>query len=249
MALLWAGLIGGARWSRPVAGAGRSTDAGQDSLARTALAAARGRGEIAAPETPRREAMNSGTVRVSETRLTSVTGQFLGVFSFLPSIYEEAGVAKELGALLTAFAVMANVSGNMFSGLLLQRGFQRQTLIAFAGLTMAAMAWLAFGSGAGFGVRYAAVVLFSAVGGLIPGTMFATAPFYAPSTAAVSTTVGLMQQGSGLGQIMLPPVVAALAQYTGDWSSTWIATGIAAMVTVGIAVEIARFDRVRLRRG
>ena len=78
--------------------------------------------------------------------------------------------------------------------------------------------------------------------------MFATAPFYAPSPAAVSTTVGLMQQGSGLGQIALPPVVAALAQYTGDWSTTWIATGIAAMVTVGIAAEIARFDRLRLRR-
>ena len=86
-----------------------------------------------------------------------------------------------------------------------------------------------------------------AVGGLIPGTMFATAPFYAPAPAAVSTTVGLMQQGSGVGQILLPPVVAALAQYTGSWSSTWMATGVAAMITVAIALAMARYDRARLR--
>lgn len=174
-------------------------------------------------------------------------GQFTGIFGFLPSVYREYGISVQLGASLTAVAVLANGAGGLAAGLLLQRGVDRATLIAVVGVVMAVCAWLAFGSTLGFGWRYAAILALSTVGGLIPGTLFATAPFYAPTVATVSTTVGLMQQGSGLGQIVLPPVIAALAQYTGGWGSTWIATGFAALVTVAIAVLIRRYDAVRPR--
>lgn len=174
-------------------------------------------------------------------------GQFTGIFSFLPSVYREHGVSPQLGASLTALAVLSNGGGGLAAGLLLQRGVDRSTLIALVGVTMAACAWLAFGSSLAFGWRYAAIVVLSTVGGLIPGALFATAPFYAPSVAAVSTTVGLMQQGSGFGQILLPPAIAAMAQYTGGWGSTWIATGIAALATVVIAFLIRRYDAVRPR--
>ncbi|HLS57269.1 MAG TPA: MFS transporter [Zeimonas sp.] len=174
-------------------------------------------------------------------------GQFTGIFSFLPSVYAEYGVSAQLGASLTALAVLSNGGGGLAAGLLLQRGVDRASLVVLVGITMAVCAWLAFGSGLAFGWRYAAIVVLSTVGGLIPGALFATAPFYAPSIAAVSTTVGLMQQGSGVGQILLPPAIAALAQYTGGWSSTWIATGAAALVTVALGLMIRRYDAVRPR--
>ena len=175
-------------------------------------------------------------------------GQFVGIFSFLPSIYSSAGIESATGATLTALAVLANVPGNLAAGLMLQRGFRRHRLIAFAGFAMGAGAWIAFGTEAPFALRYAAVVVLSLAGGLIPGTLFATAPFYAPHSSAVSTTVGLMQQGSGLGQMMIPPVIAALAQHSGDWSLTWLATGTAAGVTVLIAWMIGRHDAARVLR-
>ena len=175
-------------------------------------------------------------------------GQFVGIFSFLPSIYLETGLAPAVGGLLTALAVIANVTGNLASGLLLQHGWRRESLIAFAGVTMALCAWLAFGAAVPFALRYAAVVILSAVGGLIPGALFATAPFYAPDASAVSTTVGLMQQGSAWGQILLPPLIAAVAQHTGGWSSIWIATGLAAACTVLIARAIGRYDQRRFAR-
>lgn len=175
-------------------------------------------------------------------------GQFVGIFSFLPSVYADAGVAQALGALLTAVAVIVNMGGNLAAGLLLQRGFQRHSLIAFAGVAMGVCAWIAFGTESSFALRYAAILALSAVGGLIPGTLFATAPFYAPNPTAVSTTVGLMQQGSATGQILLPPVIAALAQFSGGWSSTWVATGAAAACTVALAAAIRRYDRKRLGR-
>lgn len=174
-------------------------------------------------------------------------GQFTGIFGFLPSVYAEYGISAQLGASLTAIAVASNGGGGLAAGLLLQRGVDRATLIVVVGITMAVCAWLAFGSGLPFAWRYAAIVVLSTVGGLIPGALFATAPFYAPSVAAVSTTVGLMQQGSGVGQIVLPPAIAALAQYTGGWSSTWIATGAAALVTVVLGLMIRRYDAVRPR--
>lgn len=174
-------------------------------------------------------------------------GPFIGIFSFLPSIYQDAGLSPQWGATLTACAVMINMTGNLCAGFLLQRGVGRSTLIAISGLAMAGCEWLAFGSTLDFAWRYAAILLLSASAGLIPGTLFATAPFYAPSLAAVSTTVGLMQQGSSIGQLILPLAIAALVQYTGGWSSTWIATGLAAMVTVALAAAIERYDRTRRR--
>lgn len=172
-------------------------------------------------------------------------GQFTAIFSFLPSIYQDAGLSAQWSATLTAIAVMINMAGNLSAGFLLQRGVSRATLIAGAGLTMAVCEWLAFGSGMGLAGRYAAILLLSTTAGLIPGTLFATAPFYAPSPTAISTTVGAMQQGSSLGQLALPLAIAALVQYTGDWSSTWIATALAAMVTVAIAAAMAYYDRMR----
>lgn len=174
-------------------------------------------------------------------------GQFTAIFSFLPSIYQDAGLSPQWSATLTAIAVMVNMTGNLAAGFLLQHGTSRAALVAFAGLVMAGCEWLAFGSDVAFAWRYAAILLLSASAGLIPGTLFATAPFYAPSPAAVSTTVGAMQQGSSLGQLILPLAIAALVQYTGGWSSTWIATGLAAMVTVALAGAMAHHDRVRPR--
>lgn len=172
-------------------------------------------------------------------------GQFIAIFSFLPSIYQDAGLSPQWSATLTALAVMVNMVGNLSAGFLLQHGVGRATLVAAAGLTMAVCEWVAFGSDVGLAGRYLAILLLSASAGLIPGTLFATVPFYAPSTAAISTTVGAMQQGSSLGQLVLPLAIAALVQYTGDWSSTWIATALAAMVTVAIAGGMAYYDRVR----
>lgn len=174
-------------------------------------------------------------------------GQFIGIFSFLPTIYQEAGLTAQLGATLTAVAVMINMTGNLSAGLLMQRGVGRSTLIAVAGLTMALCEWFAFGSAASFGWRYASILLLSALGGLIPGALFATAPFYAPTVAAVSTTIGLMQQASSMGQLLLPLAIAALVQYTGGWTSTWIVTATAALATVALAGAIARYDRIRRR--
>lgn len=172
-------------------------------------------------------------------------GQFIGIFSFLPLIYTQAGIGAGTGSWLTALGVLANVAGTVASGVLLQRGIGRSALITFSGLSMALLAWIAFGSEAGFALRYLSLVMLSAIGGLIPGALFASVPIYAPNPSAVSTTVGWMQQGSAIGQLILPPIFAATAQHTGSWGYTWMISGAAAGLTVVIARLFARLDQHR----
>ena len=169
--------------------------------------------------------------------------QWMGVFAFLPTLYGEAGVASALAGTLTAVGVAVNVVGNLSSGVLLERGVPRWAPIAGAAVGMIAGAWLCFGSDAPFALRYAGVLLFSAAGGLIPGTLFASTARYAPHPRAVGTTTGLMQQGSTLGQFLSPPLIAAVHAASGGWHHTGWATGALALGDLLCAWAVARFDR------
>jgi len=167
-------------------------------------------------------------------------GQWMSVFGFLPTLYQEQGVAATAAGLLTAVGAGVNMIGNLGAGLLMQRGWQRHRLLIFAALTMLVSAWIIFASSAPFAVRYAALLAFSAAGGLIPGTLFASTPAFAPNPSTVSTTAGLMQQGSALGQFLTPPLIALVVSSTGSWSVTWIVTGMLACVNVLLALVIRR---------
>jgi hypothetical protein len=94
-------------------------------------------------------------------------------------------------------------------------------------------------------LRYGAVLAFSAVGGLIPATLFSLAVRVAPQAQAVPTVMGLMIQWSALGQFAGPPLVAAWAARQGDWSQTWVVTGSAALAGALLAWRLA----ARLRAG
>lgn len=167
-------------------------------------------------------------------------GQWMSVFGFLPTLYQEQGVPATAAGVLTAVGAGINVTGNFGAGLLLQRGWRRHWLLIFAALTMLVSAWTIFGSEAPFAVRYAAVLAFSAAGGLIPGTLFASTPSFAPNALSVSTTAGLMQQGSALGQFLTPPLIALVVSQAGSWSATWMVTGAMAVANILLALVIRR---------
>jgi MFS family permease len=176
------------------------------------------------------------------------SSQWLAVIGFLPTIYAQAGVGAAAMAVLTAAAAAANIIGNVASGRLLQRGVAAPVLLATGFVTMALAALTAFGlpgeGAATAALRYAAVLLFSAVGGLIPGTLFSLALRVAPGEHAVASTVGFMQQWSAAGQFAGPPLVAAVAVAVGGWQFTGVATGVVAalglLATAGLAARLRR---------
>ncbi|HZY20097.1 MAG TPA: MFS transporter [Ramlibacter sp.] len=162
------------------------------------------------------------------------SAQWLAVVGFLPAIYLEAGLAPATAAVATALAAAVNMGGNLASGRLLQRGVGARQLLTAGFLTMGAGSIVAFAPWGGDGapaaaVRYAAILAFSLVGGIIPGTLFSLAVRVAPGEGTVSATVGWMQQWSALGQFAGPPLVAWVAARAGGWQWSWtVTTGCAA---------------------
>ncbi|MDO9197372.1 CynX/NimT family MFS transporter [Rhodoferax sp.] len=175
------------------------------------------------------------------------SGQWLAVIGFLPSIYAQAGVAGSASAVLTALAAAVNIVGNMASGRLLHRGVPAQHLLYTGFCVMALGAFLAFATlpfadGASLPptIRFAAILLFSAVGGMIPGTLFSLAVRLAPGERTVSTTVGWMQQWAAFGQFTGPPLVAWVASGAGGWHWTWLVTGACSVLGVLLARQLGR---------
>ncbi|WP_127996889.1 MFS transporter [Piscinibacter defluvii] len=172
------------------------------------------------------------------------SSQWLAVIGFLPTIYTGAGIAPALTGVLTALAAAVNMLGNLGAGRLLQRGVAPPRLLATGFVVMALAAGAAFAGGPEAGLppagRFLAVLVFSGVGGMVPATLFALAMRLAPGEDTVSTTVGWMQQLSALGQFAGPPIVAALAARAGGWHWTWLATGSASLLALGLAALVAR---------
>jgi cyanate permease len=181
--------------------------------------------------------------------------QWVSVIGFLPSIYRQAGYPVSLTALLTALAAAVNIAGNVASGRLLARGIPPQYLMYTGFVVMALMSAVAFvpipssliSSGSWesqapmlTAIRYLAVLAFSLVGGMIPGTLFSMAVLLAPARDAVSTTVGWMQQWSAIGQFSGPPLVAFVASAAGGWQWTWLVTGTCSVVGLGLAWQIGQ---------
>lgn len=165
------------------------------------------------------------------------SSQWLAVIGFLPSVYAQAGVSAQTAGSLTALACLANVAGSVAAGRLLQRGYCARHLLYVGFVTMALTAFLTFSPLAADipVLGYSAAVLFSAVGGLIPGALFSVAIHVAPNAHTVSTTVGWMQQCSSLGQFAGPPFVAWVAGQFGSWEWTWLITGTASVLGILLA--------------
>jgi CP family cyanate transporter-like MFS transporter len=176
--------------------------------------------------------------------------QWLTVVGFLPSAYAQAGVSVQWAGLLTAGVALINIVGNVGAGRLLQAHVPARTVLGTGFGVMAVSAcvafadwphWLAVESATAIGVsRYLAVLLFSTVGGVIPGTLFALSVRLAPSERTVGATVGWMQQGSSAGQVLLPPLAGWLAQRVGGWHWTWALTGACALAGLVLTWAIGR---------
>ena len=169
------------------------------------------------------------------------SSQWLAVVGFLPEVYAQAGVAGSHAGWMTALVSAVNIVGNVSAGRWLQRGVApvRLLVVGFVCMTLtAALAYAPF-TAAWPWLRYGAVLLFSSVGGLLPGTLFSLAVRVAPSERTVATTVVWVQQCSSTGQFLGPPLVAWVASQVGGWQWTWVVTGSASLVGLALVWRLA----------
>lgn len=157
------------------------------------------------------------------------SSQWVAIISFLPLIYHQAGVSGALMGTLTALTAGANLSGNLMAGRLLQQQVAPLRLLRLAFVTMLLMAFVGFGLNLGPWVQFAAICVFSAVGGLVPATLFNLAVRVAPTMGALPMVIGLQQQWISLGQF-LGPLLAAIVVNAYGWGSLWYLTGLWAVL-------------------
>lgn len=163
------------------------------------------------------------------------SGQWMAVIGFLPTIYGQAGFSPGAAGVMSAVAAGINMMGNIAAGRCVSFGVRPGTLLATGYASMAVGAWLTFAAVGHPVLQYGAVLLFSSLGGLIPGTLFGMAVRLAPDSSTVSTTVGWMQQFSSLGQFLGPPLVAWVAVVMGGWQSTWLVTATCSLLGLLLA--------------
>lgn len=176
---------------------------------------------------------------------------FFALFSFLPVLLmERMGISHHSAGLITALASAINISGNLAAGYLMARGAGRASLMIVASSVMGA---------AGLGIflglfpalpTFILCLVFSAVGGLIPATLLASAPLLSPNAALVPIAIGLIMQGSNLGQL-LGPVAVGSATTAFGWGAAGAVVVVSAIVACAIAVVLRpAFQRsASLRQG
>ncbi|WP_455360193.1 MFS transporter [Streptomyces sp. SYSU K21746] len=167
--------------------------------------------------------------------------QFLAVFGFLPTLLADDGVSAATAGLLTALAILFNVPGNIVGGFLLGRGVPVWLLVSVASVIMGASAAAIYADGLHLAWRYASVLVLSLAGGLIPAALIGAAPRLAPSPRATATTVGAVMQGSTLGQVAGPPVLAGVAAAVGGWGASPAVLGAAALIALGLGLALRRY--------
>ncbi len=163
---------------------------------------------------------------------------FFALFSFLPVLLmQRMQVSLATAGLLSALATTGNIAGNLIAGVLLSRGIGRANLIIAASLAMGLC-----GIGIFLGllpdtVTFLLCVLFAGAGGLIPATLLASAPLAAPATRLMPVVVGLMMQGSNLGQVVGPVAVGGVIEALG-WPSAAGVVGAAALLAMLTALGL-----------
>jgi cyanate permease len=170
-------------------------------------------------------------------------GQWVSVMTWLPTFLVERGASASSASVVTAAFVAANIPGNLLAGYLLTRRVPRSALtgVGAAGMGLA---------GAGFlsaampdALRFACLLAFSALGGLIPSAVFAGTPVHAKSPQHVATTNGMVMQYSHLAQFTVPIVAAFVASRWGGWSATLGVMLALSAIGTAAGLGLGRYER------
>ncbi len=168
---------------------------------------------------------------------------WFAVIGFLPTLQvERMSLDPAVAAAVTAGVILANVCGSIAAGWLLQRGWQRVTIIVVTAALMALTAAGVFLDVLPPVLRLATAFVFSAVASAIPGALFAAVPVHAPRPDLIGATTGMLMQGSNIGALLGPPIVAALVS-AGDWSWALLYTTPALACAVVAAWFLHRAER------
>jgi cyanate permease len=160
-------------------------------------------------------------------------GQYLAVVGLLPTMLVEGGLSLAAAGLVTGFVFLANVPANLLGAFLLHRGARPWVLIVAGSGWIVLTVWAVHDPELPLAVRVGAVVAFSLVVGIVPAAAFSGLTSMSAGTASAGAAVGLLIQGSSVGQLLGPPLVVGVGAAVGTWAGRPATlTGLAACLFV-----------------
>jgi len=170
---------------------------------------------------------------------------YFALAGFLPVLLaDRMGVSAAVAGALSAVVVGANVLGNLAAGLLLGRGVARWALVATASAVMALTGVAVFALALPALPVFLLCVLFSGVAGLLPASVLGGASLAAPLPDLAPMVVGLVMQGSNLGQVIGPVAVGGAVDAAG-WPAAAVPVAVAGALGVAIAAALRPVFRAR----
>ncbi len=178
--------------------------------------------------------------------ITAVFGfysaQYLAVVGLLPAaLVDVHGLTVATAGLVGAVVFLANAPANVLGAYLLHRGTPLRWVILAGCAGMAVTVWGVLEPTLPLIPRVASAIAFSFLAGLVPSALFAALAGVSAGTDSAGAAIGLLTQGSAVGQLLGPPLVVAVG--------TALAPGAAqSAVLVGFA-GLAAAGAVVLPRG
>ncbi|MCP4490291.1 MAG: MFS transporter [Gammaproteobacteria bacterium] len=165
---------------------------------------------------------------------TSYTLMWISIIAWLPTyLIDQRGFDVGNASLLTALMIMCNVPGNLTGTWLLHRQWRGGSIVTLSSLIMGLSMYYAFDDQSGDFVRFTSCLIFSCSGGLLPAAILGTSRLHAPDPQRIGMINGIIIQGSHLGQLLGPPMLALVVTTQGSWESAqWLMVSFAATAMV-----------------
>jgi MFS family permease len=146
------------------------------------------------------------------------TFQYMALAGLLPTLLvDRAGLSIAAAGLIGSITVIANAIGNMSAGLLLRAGVPVWAIAAGAFCLVAIAGFGIFADSMPVMVVAVLATLNLGLTGLIPGSIYATAPKFAATSALLAIVLGLINQTVNIGNL-IGPAMMALVVDTFGWS-------------------------------
>jgi cyanate permease len=144
-------------------------------------------------------------------------GAYLAVVGLLPTMLVDGGLSLAAAGLVTSIVSLANVPANLLGAVLQHRGVPRWVLLVAGSTWIALTVWGVLDPALPLPVRIASAVAFTLVVGIVPSAAFSGVVAMSAGTASAGAAVGLLVQGSSIGQLLGPPLVVGVDTAVGSW--------------------------------
>jgi predicted MFS family arabinose efflux permease len=162
--------------------------------------------------------------------------QYHALTGLLPTLLvERLGLSVAAAGVLSAVTIIANGLGAVSAGFLLRRGIALWAMVAAGFAFMGTAASGIFDQAMPVAGVAALATASLGITGIVPASIYAAAPRFAPQPALLALTVGIVVQASHLGHVLGPSALGTWVEGFG-WSSAPVL--FAAMACAGIAVAV-----------